>query len=98
MATDMHGRPSLGAGCYFDTGRYSDPRRHRDEWSRGIRDRDAERRWGTILLMGDFSRFEPGPGGIELSVEAHVPPDRGGFSAVTAAFVDIISTSITWER
>jgi hypothetical protein len=53
---------------------------------------------GTILLMGDFSRFEPGPGGIELSVEAHVPPDRGGFSAVTAAFVDIISTSITWER
>jgi len=53
---------------------------------------------GTILLMGDFSRFERGPGSIELSVEAHVPPDRGGFSAVTAAFVDTISASITWER
>jgi hypothetical protein len=54
---------------------------------------------GTILLKGDFTQFQPGAGRVELEVEAHVTPDRGGFATVTADFAkETISTPLTWAR
>jgi hypothetical protein len=54
---------------------------------------------GTITLKGDYSRFNPGPGEVDLSVEAQVVPHRGGFAAATVTFVeDTISAPITWAR
>jgi len=54
---------------------------------------------GTILLMGDYTRFEPGPGTVELFVEARVTPDRGGFAGASVTFDgETLSTPITWAR
>jgi hypothetical protein len=52
---------------------------------------------GTILLMGDYTRFEPGPGTVELSVEARVTPDHGGFADVTFE-KETLHAPITWAR
>jgi hypothetical protein len=54
---------------------------------------------GTILLKGDFTKFQPGPGRVQLFVEAHVTPDRGGFAAAIVYFArETTSTPITWVR
>lgn len=53
---------------------------------------------GTILLSGDYSEFQPAKGFLSLSVEAHVTPDPGAFSAVTVSYADTLHTSFTWTR
>ena len=53
---------------------------------------------GIFPLTGDFSMFQPGPGSIDMVVEACVMPDRGGFAAATANFLDGITAPITWTR
>jgi hypothetical protein len=53
---------------------------------------------GTILLHGDYSGFTPGPGQVDIFINAQVDMAPGGFQSVTAAYLDHIPVSITWAR
>ena len=53
---------------------------------------------GTILLTGDYSEFQPARGFLSMAVEAHVTPEPGGFSSVSAVYTDTLHTQFTWTR
>lgn len=53
---------------------------------------------GSFIVTGDYGMFQPGPGRVDVNVDACATPDPGGFSAVAADFSDNISAPITWTR
>lgn len=52
----------------------------------------------TVALVGDYTRFQPGSGRIELSIAEQITPDRGGFAAASATMSGDTTANITWTR
>jgi hypothetical protein len=52
----------------------------------------------TIVLNGDFSKYQSGSGMISLGIEADVTPDRGDFAGATVTMSGSVSANITWTR
>lgn len=54
---------------------------------------------GTILLRGDFSGFEAGPGTVLLEAEGEETLDHTGFADASVTFLtDIIQNNVTWTK
>lgn len=54
---------------------------------------------GTILLRGDFSGFQAGPGTISLEAEGEEMLDHAGFADASATFLPaFIENTITWTH